>query len=279
MTRVQLISEIKKKKSFLCVGLDTDLDRIPEFLLEYEDPIFEFNKRIIEATEDLCVAYKPNIAFYECYGASGWTTLSKTLKIIPEHCFTIADAKRGDIGNTAKRYADAFFTETSGGLNFDALTVAPYMGKDSITPFLEYSGKWAIVLGLTSNSGSVDFQRLEEKATGKYLYEQVLYKTSSWGTPENLMFVVGATQAKAFEQIRKIVPDHFLLVPGIGAQGGDFESVCQFGMNADCGLLVNATRSIIYASSSRDFAEKARSEAARLQQLMETSLERAGILS
>lgn len=278
MTRTQLINEIKKKKSFLCVGLDTDLDRIPEFLLEYEDPVFEFNKRIIEATEDLCVAYKPNIAFYERYGVRGWATLEKTQQIIPDTCFSIADAKRGDIGNTAQRYAQAFFSGTSGGMNFDSLTVAPYMGEDSVKPFLEYPGKWAIVLALTSNVGSADFQRIENNVSGNMLYEEVLRKTSSWGSPEHLMFVVGATQAEAFEHIRKIIPDHFILVPGIGAQGGDFESVCRLGMNADCGLLVNATRSIIYASSGPDFADCARAEACRLQEAMEKELLRIGMV-
>lgn len=279
MTRAQLISEIKKKKSFLCVGLDADLDRIPEFLLEYEDPIFEFNKRIIEATEDLCVAYKPNVAFYECYGASGWKSLERTFQLIPENCFTIADAKRGDIGNTAERYARAFFSRTSGGLNFDALTVAPYMGRDSVTPFLTFPGKWAIVLALTSNAGSADFQMIVEKTEGSLLYESVLNKVSNWGTPENLMFVVGATKPEAFENIRRIVPDHFLLVPGVGAQGGDLDAVCRYGLNSNCGLLVNATRSVIYASSARDFAERAREEAAKLQKAMERILEAAGIAS
>ena len=278
MTRTQLINEIKKKKSFLCIGLDTDLDRIPKFLLEYEDPVFEFNKRIIEATSDLCVAYKPNIAFYECYGSKGWSTLAKTQEIIPDTCFSIADAKRGDIGNTAKRYAEAFFSKETAGMEFDALTVAPYMGEDSVKPFLEYTDKWTIVLALTSNPGSSDFQRMTDHVTGNFLFEEVLRKTSSWGSTENLMFVVGATQAEAFQQIREIIPDHFLLVPGVGAQGGDLSAVCKYGMNAECGLLVNATRSIIYASSGPDFAECARAEAVRLQQAMKEELARIGMI-
>jgi len=277
MTRAELIHEIKTKRSFLCVGLDTDLEKIPDFLLDYEDPVFEFNKRIIEATADLCVAYKPNIAFYEYRGATGWNSLQKTWSILPPDCFTIADAKRGDIGNTASMYAKAFFDEKQGGLGFDSITVAPYMGEDSVKPFLKFDNKWAIVLALTSNEGSADFQNTLDR-DGLKLYEKVITRTNQWGNEENLMYVVGATRGEAFKTIRKHAPGHFLLVPGIGAQGGSLEDVCQYGMNADCGLLVNATRSIIYASSGRDFAEKAREEALSLQKQMETELMKANVI-
>lgn len=277
MTRSELISQIKQKKSFLCVGLDTDINKIPKFLLDYEDPVFEFNKRIIEATEDLCVAYKPNIAFYETRGQKGWESLRKTWEILPKNCFSIADAKRGDIGNTANMYAKAFFDEQQSGLGFDSITVAPYMGKDSITPFLEHDGKWTIVLALTSNSGGLDFQTIENKE-GRMLFEQVIEKVNTWGTPENLMYVVGATRGESFSIIRKHAPHHFLLVPGIGAQGGNLQEVCKYGLNADCGLLVNSTRSILYASDGKDFADAARSEALRLQQEMELELKSAMII-
>lgn len=277
MTREQLIEQIKIKRSFLCVGLDTDITKIPEHLLGEEDPIFAFNKAIIEATEDLCVAYKPNIAFYESYGVKGWHSLQKTWQILPENCFSIADAKRGDIGNTSKMYAQAFFDQAISGMSFDSITIAPYMGKDSVLPFLEFDGKWAIVLALTSNEGSKDFQNFKD-STGKQLFEEVIDKVNTWGSPENLMYVVGATRGEAFVDIRKHAPDHFLLVPGVGAQGGSLEEVCKYGLNKDCGLLVNSTRGIIYASSGKDFAERAREEAIKLQQAMEHELIKAGII-
>lgn len=278
MTRAELIHQIKAKRSFLCVGLDTDLTKIPEHLLGDEDPIYSFNKAIIEATADLCVAYKPNIAFYECYGIKGWQSLQKTWAALPKDCFSIADAKRGDIGNTSGRYAMAFFDEQTSGLGFDSITIAPYMGKDSVTPFLDFKGKWAIVLALTSNEGSLDFQNFENK-DGVQLFEEVIDKVSTWGTPDNLMYVVGATRGEGFIKIREHAPDHFLLVPGVGAQGGSLGDVCKFGMNKDCGLLVNSTRGIIYASSGRDFAERAREEALVLQKEMEIELLKAGIIS
>lgn len=278
MTRAELIHQIKAKRSFLCVGLDTDLTKIPEHLLDNEDPIYSFNKAIIDATADLCVAYKPNIAFYECYGIKGWQSLQKTWAALPKDCFSIADAKRGDIGNTSGRYAMAFFDEKTSGLGFDSITIAPYMGKDSVTPFLEFNDKWAIVLALTSNEGSLDFQNFENKE-GLQLFEQVIDKVNTWGTPDNLMYVVGATRGEGFIKIREHAPDHFLLVPGVGAQGGSLEDVCKFGMNKDCGLLVNSTRGIIYASNGRDFAERAREEALILQKEMEVELLKAGIIS
>lgn len=278
MTRAELIHQIKAKRSFLCVGLDTDLTKIPEHLLDDEDPIYSFNKAIIDATADLCVAYKPNIAFYECYGMKGWQSLQKTWAALPKDCFSIADAKRGDIGNTSGRYAMAFFDEKTSGLGFDSITIAPYMGKDSVTPFLDFNDKWAIVLALTSNEGSLDFQNFENKE-GLQLFEQVIDKVNTWGTPDNLMYVVGATRGEGFIKIREHAPDHFLLVPGVGAQGGSLEDVCKFGMNKDCGLLVNSTRGIIYASNGRDFAERAREEALILQKEMEVELLKAGIIS
>ncbi|MDR6734719.1 orotidine-5'-phosphate decarboxylase [Sphingobacterium sp. 2149] len=278
MTRAELIHQIKAKRSFLCVGLDTDLAKIPDHLLDDEDPIYSFNKAIIEATADLCVAYKPNIAFYECYGIKGWQSLQKTWAALPKDCFSIADAKRGDIGNTSGRYAMAFFDEKASGLGFDSITIAPYMGKDSVTPFLDFKDKWAIVLALTSNEGSLDFQNFENKE-GLQLFEQVIDKVNTWGTPENLMYVVGATRGEGFIKIREHAPDHFLLVPGVGAQGGSLEDVCKFGMNKDCGLLVNSTRGIIYASKGTDFAERAREEALILQKEMEVELVKAGIIS
>ncbi|HWV75220.1 MAG TPA: orotidine-5'-phosphate decarboxylase [Pseudosphingobacterium sp.] len=278
MTRKQLIDEIKQKRSFLCVGLDTDISKIPEFLLDYEDPVFEFNKRIVEATADVCVAYKPNTAFYECRGVKGWQSLQDTLKIIPKNCLSIADAKRGDIGNTSDMYAKAFFSVNDSGFDFDALTIAPYMGEDSITPFLKYENKWAIVLALTSNKGSLDFQFLTDRDDTR-LFEQVIKKVNKWGTSDNTMYVVGATRGEFFKDIRKHAPDHFLLVPGVGAQGGDLREVCAYGLNKDCGLLVNATRSIIYASNGKDFEEKARAEALSLQKEMQDELFKAGIIS
>ncbi|WP_433829071.1 orotidine-5'-phosphate decarboxylase [Flavobacterium anhuiense] len=266
MTTQQLHEQILQKKSFLCVGLDPDLTKIPQHLLETEDPIFEFNKAIIDATHDLTVGYKPNTAFFEAYGIKGWMSLQKTINYINENypeIFTIADAKRGDIGNTSSMYAKAFFED----LNFDSVTVAPYMGKDSVEPFLAFENKHTIMLALTSNEGAFDFQTLD--AGGKELYKQVLETSKTWKNIENLMYVVGATKAEYFTEIRKIVPDSFLLVPGIGAQGGSLSEVCKYGMNDTVGLLVNSARAIIYASKGTDFAEKAREEALKVQQEME----------
>jgi orotidine-5'-phosphate decarboxylase len=274
MDRNELIGLIRQKKSYLCIGLDTDLEKIPEFLHKYPDPVFEFNKSIIEATSDLCVAYKPNIAFYEAMGPRGWESLKKTMSVVPKDIFTIADAKRGDIGNTSQLYARAFFDKRHSGFDFDAVTVAPYMGSDSVKPFLSYPGKWAIILALTSNEGSIDFQ-YQELQSGKLLYQEVLEKSSSWAGPDRIMYVVGATRSAQFEDIRSIVPDHFLLVPGVGAQGGDLETISRKGISRDCGLLINASRSIIYASKGEDFAEKARDEALALKRGMEKFL--AGI--
>ena len=271
MNRAQLIKQIRQKKSFLCVGLDTDLSKIPAHLLDADDPIFEFNKAIIDATKDFCIAYKPNNAFYECHGVEGWQSLQKTIDYIPEDCFIIADAKRGDIGNTSKYYAQTFF-ET---LNCDAVTVAPYMGEDSITPFLDYENKWVIVLALTSNAGALDFQFTTD-SKGEELYKKVLKKTAQWGTPENMMFVVGATRAEGIGEVRKIVPNHFFLVPGAGAQGGSLEDVANYGWNSDCGLLVNSSRGIIYASEGTDFAERAGEEARKIQLQMEHILNEKG---
>ncbi|MFM9988873.1 orotidine-5'-phosphate decarboxylase [Flavobacterium sp.] len=262
MTTQELIDQIKIKKSFLCIGLDVDLNKIPQHLLELEDPIFEFNKAIIDATHDLCVSYKPNTAFYEAYGIKGWQALQKTINYINEkhpEIFTIADAKRGDIGNTSTMYAKAFFED----LNFDSVTVAPYMGKDSVEPFLAFNDKHTIMLALTSNEGAFDFQTLN--VNGDELYKQVLKTSKTWKNSQNLMYVVGATKAEYFSEIRKIVPNSFLLVPGIGAQGGNLQEVCQFGMNEDIGLLINSSRGIIYASNGLDFAEKAREEALKIQ--------------
>jgi len=269
MTTQQLIDQINIKKSFLCVGLDVDLTKIPEYLLELEDPIFEFNKAIIDATHDLTVSYKPNIAFYEAYGIKGWQALQKTIEYINEkypEIFTIADAKRGDIGNTSSMYAKAFFED----LNFDSITVAPYMGKDSVEPFLAFQNKHTIMLALTSNEGAFDFQTLN--VGGKELYKQVLATSKTWKNNQNLMYVVGATKAEYFTEIRKIVPDSFLLVPGVGAQGGSLSEVCKYGINSNVGLLINSSRGIIYASKGTDFAEKARIEALKMQQEMEVIL-------
>lgn len=272
MEKKQLIEQIFTKKSFLCVGLDTDLNKIPKFLLNEEDSIFSFNKAIIDATAPYCVAYKPNLAFYECYGLKGMEAFEKTITYLkekyPNH-FIIADAKRGDIGNTSKMYAQTFFKE----YNIDALTIAPYMGEDSVKPFLEYEGKWVILLALTSNKGSHDFQLFEDK-DGVRLFERVLSKAQEWGTTENLMFVVGATQGSLFADIRKLAPNSFLLVPGVGAQGGSLQEVCKYGMNKDCGLLVNSSRGIIYASSEVNFAEIAGEKAKELQQEMEKELDK-----
>ena len=272
MERKQLIEQIFTKKSFLCVGLDTDLNKVPKFLLNEEDPIFSFNKAIIDRTAPYCVAYKPNLAFYECYGLKGMEAFEKTITYLkekyPNH-FIIADAKRGDIGNTSKMYAQTFFKE----YNVDALTIAPYMGEDSVKPFLEYEGKWVILLALTSNKGSHDFQLFEDK-DGVRLFERVLSKAQEWDTTENLMFVVGATQGSLFADIRKLAPNSFLLVPGVGAQGGSLQEVCKYGMNKDCGLLVNSSRGIIYASSEANFAEIAGEKAKELQQEMEKELDK-----
>ena len=269
MTTQQLIEQIRQKKSFLCIGLDVDLTKIPAHLLETEDPIFEFNKAIIDATHDLAVSYKPNTAFYEAYGIKGWQSLQKTIEYIngnyPE-IFTIADAKRGDIGNTSTMYAKAFLED----LNFDSVTVAPYMGKDSVEPFLAFENKHTILLALTSNQGAFDFQTLT--VDGIPLYKHVLETSKNWKNSENLMYVVGATKAEYFTEIRKIVPDSFLLVPGVGAQGGSLSEVCKYGMNDNIGLLINSSRGIIYASKGTDFAKKAREEALKMQQEMQAIL-------
>lgn len=269
MTTQELIDQIRIKKSFLCIGLDVDLTKIPEHLLELEDPIFEFNKAIIDATHDLCVSYKPNTAFYEAYGIKGWQALQKTINYINERhpeIFTIADAKRGDIGNTSTMYAKAFFED----LNFDSVTVAPYMGKDSVEPFLVFKDKHTIMLALTSNEGAFDFQTLN--VNGDELYKQVLKTSKTWKNAQNLMYVVGATKAEYFTEIRKIVPESFLLVPGVGAQGGSLSEVCKYGMNDNVGLLINSSRGIIYTSNGFDFAEKARAEALKIQVEMEEIL-------
>ena len=269
MTTQQLIEQIRQKKSFLCIGLDVDLTKIPAHLLETEDPIFEFNKAIIDATHDLAVSYKPNTAFYEAYGIKGWQSLQKTIEYINENypeIFKIADAKRGDIGNTSTMYAKAFLED----LNFDSVTVAPYMGKDSVEPFLAFENKHTILLALTSNQGAFDFQTLT--VDGIPLYKHVLETSKNWKNSENLMYVVGATKAEYFTEIRKIVPDSFLLVPGVGAQGGSLSEVCKYGMNDNIGLLINSSRGIIYASNGIDFAEKAREEALKMQQEMQAIL-------
>lgn len=267
MTKEQLIQQIKNKKSFLCVGLDTDLAKIPKHLLDSEDPVFEFNKTIIDATKDYCVAYKPNIAFYECLGPKGWESLKKTIDYIPDSIFTIADAKRGDIGNTSKYYAKTFFEY----LNFDSVTVAPYMGSDSVTPFLEFKNKWVILLALTSNEGTLDFQFTTDHQ-GEKLFERVLKTSSEWGNSQNMMYVVGATRAEGIGEVRSLVPDHFFLVPGVGAQGGSLEEVAKYGLNNDIGLLVNSSRGIIYASKDTDFGEKAGEKAREIQKEMEKIL-------
>jgi orotidine-5'-phosphate decarboxylase len=276
MTKQQLFEQIQKKRSFLCVGLDPSMDKLPKHLLKYENPILEFNKQIIDATKDLCVAYKPNTAFYECYGKKGWETLIDTFNYIPKDIFSIADAKRGDIGNTSAMYAETFFNVSSSGMSFDSVTVAPYMGSDSVKPFLNFKDKWVILLALTSNAGHADFQLQE--IDGEKLFEKVIKTSQTWATDEQMMYVVGATRGAAFADIRKLAPDHFLLVPGVGAQGGDLNEVCKYGLNATCGLLVNSARSIIYASNGEDFAEKAREEALKLQQEMEQILKLAELL-
>ena len=270
MNKQQLFENIKRKKSFLCVGLDTDIKKIPEHLLKEEDPIFAFNKAIIDATAPYCIAYKPNLAFYESMGVKGWIAFEKTVQYIKSNYpdqFIIADAKRGDIGNTSAMYARTFFGE----LDIDSVTVAPYMGEDSVTPFLTYEGKWVILLALTSNKGSHDFQLTEDK-DGERLFEKVLRKSQEWANDGNMMYVVGATQGRMFEDIRKIVPNHFLLVPGIGAQGGSLEEVCKYGMTSECGLIVNSSRAIIYADKSENFAKVTGEEARKVQAQMEEQL-------
>lgn len=275
MNRSELVNQIKTKRSFLCVGLDTDLKKVPAHILNEEDPSFAFNKAIIDTTAPYCVSYKPNLAFYEAFGVKGLISFEKTIKYLkdnyPNH-FIVADAKRGDIGNTSAMYARTFFEE----YDVDSLTVAPYMGEDSVTPFLGYKDKWVIVLALTSNKGSHDFQ-LTEDNYGERLFEKVLRTSQQWGSKDNMMYVVGATQGRMFEDIRKIVPDHFLLVPGVGAQGGSLEEVCKYGMNSECGLLVNSSRGIIYASNGEDFAEVAAQKAEELQKQMDQELQKYGI--
>ena len=291
MTRSELFEQIQKKQSYLCIGLDADASKIPKHLLQFDDPLFEFNRQIVAATSDYCIAYKPNLAFYECLGPKGLQSLEKTVRCIPENSFTIADAKRGDIGNTSLMYAKTFFEY----YRFDAVTVAPYMGSDSVKPFLEFKNKWTILLALTSNAGADDFQKSEIKNRRKRvslqadpkrpeesldaggagsgtLFGEVLSLSKEWGTPDNMMYVVGATQSELFSIIRKSVPEHFLLVPGIGAQGGNLEEVSKHGMNKQCGLLVNSSRQIIYASGGEDFAEKARAEAMKIQEEMQKHL-------
>lgn len=270
MDSTQLFRQIQSKQSYLCVGLDPDLNKIPAHLRALEDPIFEFNRRIIDATHRYCIAYKPNIAFYEAHGPKGWESLQKTLDYIHDDLFTIADAKRGDIGNTGALYAQTFFEY----LDFDAITVAPYMGEDSVKPFLKHKGKWVILLAHTSNPGSADFQLLTSSETGRKLYEEVILKATKWASPETLMFVVGATQAERITSIRRLAPDHFFLVPGVGAQGGDLGEVSKNGMNAQCGLLVNSARAILYASDGKDFAEAAAKETRKVQAEMAGYLDR-----
>lgn len=263
MTRHELFAQIQQKQSYLCIGLDSDITKIPKRLLEYDDPVYEFNKQIIDATKDLCVAYKPNLAFYEAEGLKGWQALEKTIHYIPKEHFIIADAKRGDIGNTSKLYAKAFFNT----LDADAVTVAPYMGEDSVTPFLGFPDKWVILLALTSNPGSKDFQ-LGYQKNGQPLYENIINTAIKWGAPDEMMFVVGATHPEKFQEIRALAPDYFFLVPGIGAQGGELAAISKYGMNDHCGLLVNSSRGIIFAGDGEDFAEKARAAALEIQQEM-----------
>ena len=277
MTRQQLFESIKERKSFLCVGLDSDIRKLPKHLLEQEDdPVFAFNRAIIDATADVCVAYKPNLAFYECNGLAGWQSYEHTIRYLHEHYpthFIIADAKRGDIGNTSQMYARSFFEEQ----DVDAVTVAPYMGEDSVSPFLGYKGKWVVMLALTSNKGSLDFQLCEDSA-GERLFEKVLRKSLQWADEDNMMYVVGATRGSLFQDVRSIVPHHFLLVPGVGAQGGSLQEVCRYGMNDTCGLLVNSSRGIIFADATERFADASRSKAIELQQQMETILRERRLL-
>jgi len=275
MTRHQLFQLIQKKRSFLCIGLDTDINKIPAHLQKLDDPIFEFNKQIIDHTHEYAITYKPNIAFYECLGTNGWRSLEKTIEYLKEFdVFTIADAKRGDIGNTSKMYAKAFLEN----LDFDSVTVAPYMGIDSVSPFLEYKDKWIILLALTSNKGAGDYQFIINESSSKRLFEEVLLTSSNWGSPNNMMYVVGATQAEMLADIRKIIPDHFLLVPGVGAQGGSLEAVAKYGLNKQCGLIVNSSRGIIFASSGEDFGIQARNKSKELQQQMESILLLNGLI-
>lgn len=277
MNQQELFEQIQKKRSFLCVGLDTDIQKIPQHLLDTSDPVFSFNKEIIDSTAEFAVAYKPNLAFYESQGSKGMISLEKTVSYVKSKypkIFVIADAKRGDIGNTSNLYARAFF----GKQQYDAVTVAPYMGEDSVKPFMTYPDKWVILLALTSNQGAADFQFIENKENGEKLFETVLKKSQNWGTEENLMYVVGATKAEKLKEIRQIVPNHFLLVPGVGAQGGSLHEVAKNGMNNKCGLLVNSSRGIIYASSDVDFAGKARAAAQKVQQEMEGLLQEAGLV-
>jgi orotidine-5'-phosphate decarboxylase len=267
MNYYELFNEIKKKRSYLCIGLDTDINKIPQHLKKEKYPLFEFNRRIIDATAELCVAYKPNTAFYESLGSEGWENLEMTLEYIPDGLFTICDAKRGDIGNTSKMYADAFFKR----LDCDAVTINPYMGKDSVDAYLDYRNKWAILLGLTSNQGSQDFELL--KTTDSYVFEEVIRKSKIWGTPENLMYVVGANRIEFIHSVRKIIPDHFLLIPGVGAQGGSLEEVSKYAMNGHCGMLVNSSRSIIYASDQKDYYKKSKNVAIELRNAMSELLD------
>jgi orotidine-5'-phosphate decarboxylase len=276
LSRSQLVDQIKQKKSFLCVGLDTDIEKIPAFLKDYPDPILEFNKRIIDSTRDLCISYKPNAAFYESWGIKGLQSLIDTWKYLPKDCLNIIDAKRGDMGNTSDMYARAFFDETASGMSFDAITVSPYMGHDAVTSYLAYPDKWVILLALTSSAGSKDFQYLTTEQG--FLYEAVIKKANTWAGADRIMYVVGATKSTEFTNIRKFAPDNFLLVPGVGAQGGSLSEVCKYGMNKDCGLIVNASRSILYASNGEDFAEAARAEARNIQQQMQAELEKAGVI-
>lgn len=280
MKKIELVSLIRKKKSFLCIGLDSDPAKIPAHLQQTDDPVFEFNRQIIDATRDLAVAYKPNIAFYESRGSRGWESLEKTIRYLENfknEVFTIADAKRGDIGNTSRMYASTFLEDPPDGLGFDAVTVAPYMGRDSVEPFLQFKDKWAILLALTSNQGAFDFQTKKMEA-GTQLFEQVIATSKTWGSSENMMYVVGATKAEMLADIRRLLPGHFLLVPGVGAQGGSLEEVCKYGLTKDCGLLVNSSRGIIYASSDEDFAAKARLQAKNIQKSMAAVLKSCGML-
>jgi len=270
MTRQQLFDKIKEKESFLCVGLDTDLEKIPKHLLAAEDPIFEFNKQIIDATYPYAIAYKPNLAFYEALGSRGLASLEKTMEYMPDDVFTIADAKRGDIGNTSNMYAKAFFEN----MNFDSVTVTPYMGEDSVTPYLNYSRKWVILLAATSNSGSFDFQEVLIENSSEKLYERVIRTSATWSNPNNMMYVVGATRPESLVGVRALVPDHFLLIPGVGAQGGSLSQVCKYGMNRQCGLIVNSSRGIIYAGNGEDFAQKAAEAAQEVQVQMAAELQK-----
>lgn len=274
MNREDLYYHIKQKKSFLCIGLDTDIAKIPMHLLDLHDPVYEFNKEIIKATHDLCVAYKPNIAFYEARGSESWLSLEKTMNEIPPGIFKIADAKRGDIGNTTQMYARAFFDQ----MDFDSITVSPYMGEDSVKPYLDYKNRWVIILAVTSNLSAFDFQFLPVGGTDQKVFEKVISVSQKWGTTDNIMYVVGATKANMLEKIREMIPDHFLLVPGVGAQGGNLEEVAKYGFNSHCGLLVNSSRNIIYASNGVDFAEAAREEAKKIQKEMKILLERAELV-